>query len=52
MEVPCCSGMSRIAALAVAASGRDIPVTQVVVSRRGEVLGMQPVKIGNAPFGG
>ena len=52
MEVPCCAGMSRIAALAVAASGRDIPVTQVVISRRGEVLGMQPVKIGNSPFGG
>ncbi len=52
MEVPCCSGMSRIAALAVAASGKNVPVTQVVISRRGEVLGMQPVKIGNSPFGG
>jgi len=43
MEVPCCSGMSRIAALAVAASGKTVPVTQVVVTRRGEIAGMQPV---------
>ncbi len=43
MEVPCCSGMSRIAALAVAAAGKRIPVTQVVVTRRGEIAAMQPV---------
>jgi ferredoxin len=50
MEVPCCAGMSRIAALAVAASGKRVPVTQVVVTRRGEIAGMEPVTIGNAPF--
>ncbi|MHC1712169.1 MAG: ATP-binding protein [Solidesulfovibrio sp.] len=51
MEVPCCAGMSRIAALAVAASGKNVPVTQVVVTRRGEIAGMQPVGIGETPFG-
>jgi ferredoxin len=50
MEVPCCAGMSRIAALAVAASGKNVPVTQVVVTRRGEIAGMQPVGIGETPF--
>ena len=45
MEVPCCAGMSRIAALAVAAAGKPVPITQVVVSRRGEIVGMQPVSL-------
>jgi len=39
MEVPCCAGMSRIATAAVAASGKDVPVTQVVVTRRGAIAG-------------
>jgi ferredoxin len=50
MEVPCCAGMSRIAALAVAASGKNVPITQVVVTRRGEIAGMQPVGISESPF--
>ena len=37
MEVPCCSGMARIVAQAVAQSGQDVPVTRVVVTRRGEI---------------
>ncbi len=50
MEVPCCAGMSRIAALAVAASGKSVPVTQVVVTRRGEIAAMRPVPVLNAPL--
>ncbi len=38
MEVPCCSGMRRIAEAARAASGRKVPIERVVVSRRGEVV--------------
>ncbi|UJX41493.1 4Fe-4S ferredoxin [Desulfovibrio sp. JY] len=49
MEVPCCSGMARIAAMAVAASGRDIPITRVVVGRQGAIVSMGPVsERGNA----
>jgi ferredoxin len=48
MEVPCCAGMSRIAALAVAQTGKNVPVTQVVVSRQGQIVGMQPVAPGKA----
>lgn len=43
MEVPCCSGMARIAAAAVAASGKNIPVTRVVVGRNGGIVSMGPV---------
>lgn len=50
MEVPCCAGMSRIAAMAIAASGKAVTATQVVVTRRGEIAGMQPLPVGNAPF--
>jgi Pyruvate/2-oxoacid:ferredoxin oxidoreductase delta subunit len=32
MEVPCCGGISRLAQSAVAASGRDVPVREVVVA--------------------
>jgi len=38
MEVPCCSGLSRIAAAAVRASGADIPVSDVTISIGGQVL--------------
>lgn len=49
MEVPCCSGMARIATAAVAASGKAVPVTRVVVGRRGEIVSMGPVD--EKPFG-
>ena len=39
MEVPCCAGMSRLAVAAVAASGKDVPIIQVVVTRHGEIAG-------------
>ncbi len=49
MEVPCCAGMTRIALQAVAASGRDTPVTRVVVGRRGEIVSMGPAVATETP---
>jgi len=39
MEVPCCTGLVRIAQAAIEASGKSIPLHDVVVSTKGEVLG-------------
>ncbi len=39
MEVPCCSGLVEMAKRAVAASGVDIPLSEVTVGTRGELLG-------------
>jgi hypothetical protein len=39
MEVPCCSGMSRLAEFAVAASGKSIPVEVVTISLDGAIKG-------------
>jgi len=36
MEVPCCSGLDRIAELALKASGKTIPTRRLVVSVKGE----------------
>lgn len=38
MQVPCCSGLTRIAKEAVKATGKDIPVKEIVIGIRGEVL--------------
>jgi len=38
MEVPCCSGLVYLAKRAIAASGRDVPLTEVTIGVRGEVL--------------
>jgi Pyruvate/2-oxoacid:ferredoxin oxidoreductase delta subunit len=38
MEVPCCSGLTRIAQHALAAAESDVPFQDVTVSIRGEVL--------------
>lgn len=38
MEVPCCSGLVRVARSAIAASGKDIPFEEVTISIRGEKL--------------
>ena len=38
MEVPCCSGLTRIAQHALATAGSDSPLQDVTVSVRGEVL--------------
>jgi NAD-dependent dihydropyrimidine dehydrogenase PreA subunit len=37
MEVPCCSGLSRIVSQALAQSGRDIPCVRAIVARDGNV---------------
>jgi Pyruvate/2-oxoacid:ferredoxin oxidoreductase delta subunit len=42
MEVPCCTGLVRIAAAALEASGKQIPLEDIVVSIRGQILGRQP----------
>jgi len=38
MEVPCCSGLPLIVKKALEASGKEIPMEEVVISTRGEVL--------------
>ncbi len=38
MEVPCCMGLMRIAQAARQASGIDVPIEEVVISTRGNVL--------------
>ena len=38
MEVPCCSGMPVILERAMALAGKDIPIEQIVISTRGEIL--------------
>ena len=38
MEVPCCSGLPAILKRALEASGKKIPMEQVVISTRGALL--------------
>ena len=38
MEVPCCGGLIQMAKMAVESAGRKIPIKQIVVSLRGEIL--------------
>jgi Fe-S-cluster-containing hydrogenase component 2 len=38
MEVPCCSGLTRLARLALAESGKLIPFREVVIGIHGEIL--------------
>jgi len=38
MEVPCCSGLPFIIQKGLEKSGKDIPLTKVVISTRGEIL--------------
>ena len=46
MEVPCCTGLVRIAEAAVQRSGRNVPLNDVTISIRGQVIGPEslPVK--------
>ena len=41
MEVPCCSGLPVILERAMAAAGKEIPMEEIVVSTRGEILGKE-----------
>lgn len=38
MEVPCCTGMYNAVTRAIEKSGKDVPLTTYVISRRGQVL--------------
>ena len=38
MEVPCCSGLTTMARRAIAASGKHIPLWEVTVGVRGELI--------------
>ena len=38
MEVPCCSGLTRMAMQAILASNKDIPFKETIISTRGEVI--------------
>jgi hypothetical protein len=38
MEVPCCSGLIAIAKQALAACGKDIPLTTVKIGIKGDAL--------------
>jgi NAD-dependent dihydropyrimidine dehydrogenase PreA subunit len=42
MQVPCCSGLVRLAQTAVAAAQRQIPIKSVVISLQGDVLEVLP----------
>jgi hypothetical protein len=37
MEVPCCSVLNGVVEAAVKASGKDIPVTEIIVTVRGKL---------------
>ena len=41
MEVPCCSGLPVIIERAMAAAGKEIPIEEIVISTRGEILGTE-----------
>jgi len=45
MEVPCCTGLLRMAAEARRRSGRDVPLVDTVVSVEGQVLSRRPVPV-------
>lgn len=49
MEVPCCSGLHRIALAAASAAGATLPIRRIVVSRRGEILSREMVAGGARP---
>jgi len=45
MEVPCCGGLAYITKQSIAASGKEIPYTEVVIGIKGDILseGMTPL---------
>jgi len=46
MEVPCCSGLTRVAREAVALSGKDLPFEDVTVSLGGDVIRTETIEVG------
>ncbi len=51
MEVPCCSGLTRVAREAIALSGRPMYFDDVTISLRGDVLRSETVEVGNEAVG-
>lgn len=47
MEVPCCGGMTAILKEALKRSGKNIPLKEVVVGVKGNLLGEREVNIGS-----
>jgi len=47
MEVPCCSGLVRVAREAIARSGRPMSFEDVTISLRGDVIRREMVEVGN-----
>jgi hypothetical protein len=45
MEVPCCTGLLRIAEAAVAKSGRQVPVREVTISVAGQAFHRDELKV-------
>ena len=43
MEVPCCSGLPMIVKSAMDRAGKDIPMEQIVISTRGEILTQEKI---------
>ncbi len=41
MEVPCCGGLTRLATQAVAQAKRKVPIKQIMISIRGEVMSQE-----------
>jgi len=50
MEVPCCSGLSKIAARAAGLAGSDAPLTRVVAARTGEELEREALQPATSAF--
>ena len=48
MEVPCCSGFTRLAQYALQAAASDVPLTDVTIGIRGEVLDTVELNAGHA----
>ena len=46
MEVPCCTGLVRIAEAAVQRSGRNVPLKDITISIRGQVTGPESLPAG------
>lgn len=48
MEVPCCSGFTRLAQYALQAAASDVPLTDVTIGIRGEILDTVELSAGRA----
>jgi Pyruvate/2-oxoacid:ferredoxin oxidoreductase delta subunit len=48
MEVPCCSGFTRLAQYAIQAAGSDLPLTDVTIGIRGEIVDTVELGAGHA----